>query len=156
MIKATLCVILACIFSGSVLANETIVSLESSYSVKETADRFEGILRKKGVTVFSRIDHRKNAAGVNRELAPTEVIIFGNPNVGTPLMHCAPTVAIDLPQKALFWRDETGQTWLSYNNPDYLKARHNIKGCDALIDTIAGVLGKLSKAAVSRQGSLTH
>jgi len=129
-------------------AEDGLIRLESKNTVQETADRFETIAKEKGLNIFARIDHQKNAASVNMELRPTEVIIFGNPKVGTPLLQCAQEVGIDLPQKVLIFEDENESVWLSYNNPNYLKSRHNIKGCDAVIDKIAGVLSKLSAAAV--------
>jgi len=148
--KKLLLVICTFIFANSALAAEGITSLESNYSVKVTADRFEEILKSEGLTLFARVDHSQNASTVNLELAPTEVIIFGNPMVGTPLMQCSKTVAIDLPQKALFWEDSEGKVFLSYNNPQYLKERHSINGCESVINQISGVLDKLSKAAVSK------
>ena len=147
--KKILLVIFTIVFANSALATESIISVESNYSVKVTADRFEEILKSKGLTIFDRINHSQNASIVNLELAPTEVIIFGNPKVGTPLMQCSKTVAIDLPQKALFWKDSEGKVFLSYNNPQYLKERHNISGCESDMNKISGVLGKLSKAATS-------
>jgi uncharacterized protein (DUF302 family) len=139
--------------SLSVLASDGLVQYESHYSVKETADRFENIAKSKGLTLFARVDHQKNAAGVGLELRPTEVIIFGNPKVGTPLMQCSQEVAIDLPQKVMVSEDADNKVWLSYNNPNYLMKRHDIKGCDKLIDKISGVLSKLSKAAVAKSNN---
>jgi len=136
--------------SFSVIASDSLVSYESHYSVKETADRFENIAKSKGLTLFARVDHQKNAASVGLELRPTEVIIFGNPKVGTPLMQCEQQVAIDLPQKVMVREDADNKVWLSYNNPNYMMKRHDIKGCDKLIDKISGVLSKLSKAAVAK------
>ncbi|MEG3766700.1 DUF302 domain-containing protein [Alteromonas sp. 14N.309.X.WAT.G.H12] len=136
--------------SFSMAASVGLVKTESPYSVKETADRFENIAKSKGLTVFTRIDHQKNASGVDLALRPTEVIIFGNPKVGTPLMQCTQDVAIDLPQKVLISEDDNHKVWLAYNNPEYLMERHNIKGCDAVINKISAVLGKLSSAAVSQ------
>ncbi|WP_352339458.1 DUF302 domain-containing protein [Psychrobacter sp. 16-MNA-CIBAN-0192] len=127
-----------------------LVTLESDYSVKETADRFESIIKEKGLTLFSRIDHQKNAKGADLELRPTEVILFGNPKAGTKLMQCAQNVAIDLPQKVLISEGADTKVTLSYNNPDYLKARHNIQGCDKVISDISTLLGKLSTAATSK------
>ena len=138
------------VFSSSIMAVESLISVKSNYTVKQSADRFEKLLEKKGLTMFARINHGKNAANVNLQLAPTEVIIFGNPQVGTPLMQCSKTVAIDLPQKMLFWIDEQGQNWLSYTNPESLKERHNITDCDQVITKISSVLGKLSLAATSK------
>jgi len=134
--------------SFSVAASNGLVKYESHYSVKETADRFESIVKSKGLTLFTRINHQKNANDVGLALRPTELIIFGNPKVGTPLMQCAQNVAIDLPQKVLISEDADKKVWLSYNDPNYLMKRHKIKGCDVVIKKITGVLGKLSTAAV--------
>lgn len=150
MIKKIATAMLAIAVSGFTVADDSLVSVESSYSVKDTADRFEQILNKKGITVFARINHSENAANVGLDLEPTEVIVFGNPKIGTPLMQCSKTVAIDLPQKVLFWQDAAGKTWLSYNNPQHLQQRHAIEGCERVFNKITGVLGKLSKAAASK------
>jgi len=122
--------LLSFFISSYVSAEEGVISVESKYSVKETADRFTSILEKKGLTLFARIDHQKNGASVNLELRETEVIIFGNPKAGTPLMQCSQQAGIDLPQKALVWKDVDNKVWLSYNNPEYIKQRHNIQGCE--------------------------
>ena len=90
-------------------ANNGLTSVRSSHDVKTTADRLEAVLKKKGMTVFNRIDHAKGAMSVGNELRPTELIIFGNPKIGSVLMGCAQTIAIDLPQKALIWQDGGGQ-----------------------------------------------
>ncbi|TKF48482.1 DUF302 domain-containing protein [Vibrio lentus] len=140
--------IIALSASFSVAASDGLVKYESNYSVKETADRFEDIAKSKGLTLFARVDHQKNAASVNLELRPTEVIIFGNPKVGTPLMQCAQDVAIDLPQKVMVSEDDNKKVWLTYNNPTYLMERHQIQGCDEVIKKISGVLSKLSEATV--------
>lgn len=136
--------------SFSAVASNGLVKYESNYSVKETADRFEELAKSKGLTLFARVDHQKNAQSVDLELRPTEVIIFGNPKVGTPLMQCAQNVAIDLPQKVLVSQDVNNKVWLSYNNPSYLMKRHDIEGCDAVINNISGVLSGLAKASVAK------
>ncbi|MEY8215827.1 MAG: DUF302 domain-containing protein [Colwellia sp.] len=138
------------LIASSVYAEESLITLESKYSVKETADRFESIIKGKGLTLFARIDHKKNASDVDLELRPTEVIIFGNPNVGTPLMQCAQNAAIDLPQKVLIKEDSKKRVWLLYNNPEYIKKRHNIQGCDKVMNKITAVLNKLTLAATSK------
>jgi len=127
-----------------------LVTLKSNYSVKITADRFESIAKNKGLTVFTRINHQKNAAGVDLNLRPTEVIIFGNPRAGTPLMQCAQSVAIDLPQKVLISEDAQGIVYLRYNDPEYLRVRHNIQGCDKVINNISMLLSNLSIAATTK------
>jgi len=133
--------------SGYVNATESLISVESQHSAKQTADKFASIVEQKGLTLFARIDHQKNAAGVDLPLRDTEVIIFGNPKVGTPIMQCSQQAAIDFPQKVLVWTDTNKTTWLSYNNPEYIKERHQIKGCDKTLSKVAGVLSALTHAA---------
>ena len=135
------------LFASLACADNGIISIKSSHDVKITADRLENILRTKGMRVFIRINHTEGAEKVGKKLRPTEVIIFGNPKVGTPLMQCSQSVAIDLPQKALIWKDEAGQVWLSYNDPKYLAKRHGIKECTEVIKKIEGALGNFAKAA---------
>lgn len=135
--------------SPVVFADSGLVSIKSPHSVAQTLDKLEGILTSKGMTIFKRIKHSAGAKKVGIELRPTELLVFGNPKVGAPLMKCAQTVAIDLPQKALAWEDENGQVWLSYNDPAYLVKRHDIPGCDKVIMKITGALGKFAKGATS-------
>lgn len=127
-----------------------LVTLQSNNSVKDTADKLVSIIESKGMKVFARVDHQKNAQGVDLTLRPTQVIMFGNPTAGTPLMNCEQSVAIDLPQKILISEDADKKVWLSYNHPEYLKTRHNIKGCDTEIANIAKALNSVSKAAVAK------
>lgn len=150
MKKLMLLVIILLSASFSVAGSDGLVKYESEYSVKETADRFESIAKSKGLTIFVRIDHQKNASSVGLELRPTEIIIFGNPKVGTPLMQCAQDVAIDLPQKIMISQDANNKVWISYNDPNYLMKRHEIKGCDQVITKISAVLAKLSKAVATK------
>lgn len=131
-------------------AEKGLVTLQSNHSVKDTADKLASIIESKGMTVFARVDHQKNAAGVNLELRPTQVIMFGNPKAGTPLMQCEQSIAIDLPQKILISEDADNKVWLSYNNPDYLKTRHDIQGCDTAIDNISKALSGISQAAIAK------
>jgi uncharacterized protein (DUF302 family) len=84
------------------------------------------------------------------ELRPTELVIFGNPKVGTPLMQCKQTVAIDLPQKMLIWEDESGLVWISYNEPQYISDRHNIQGCDENIGKIKTALSNFANSAAGK------
>lgn len=135
------------IFASMAFADNGMISIKSSHDVKVTADRLEKKLIAKGMTVFIRINHAEAAQKVGKELRPTELIIFGNPKVGTPLMQCGQSVAIDLPQKALIWKDEAGQVWLSYNDPKYLAKRHGIKDCADVIKKIETALGNFANAA---------
>ena len=132
-----------------VVAANGIVNVPSAFGVEETSDRMEHILSEKGMTIFNRIKHSEGASKVGIELRETELIIFGNPKVGSPLMKCQQSVAIDLPQKALIWRDENSRVWISYNDPEYLKKRHNITGCDEVIAKIEKALSGITKAASS-------
>jgi len=144
---SNLLVSLPAVASNNGLFNNGLINTQSAHNVKTTADRFEGILKTKGMTVFTRINHADAAQKTGQTLRPTELIIFGNPKVGTPLMKCSQTMAIDLPQKALIWKDESGTVWLSYNDPNSLAIRHNIKGCDKVIKKIENALSNFSKAA---------
>ncbi len=122
----------------------------SPYSVEETETRFKQILEAKGLNLFATVDHEQNAAGAGLELRPTRVVIFGNPKVGTPLMQCQQTIAIDLPQKVLIWEDDQGQVQLAYNDPQYLGGRHRLNGCGiAAIKTISGALDNLTNGAIT-------
>jgi uncharacterized protein (DUF302 family) len=142
--------------SASVFGAEGMTTIESDYSVNETADRFIKVIEKKGLTLFTRINHQNNAQNAGLTLRDTEVIIFGNPKIGTPLMHCAQSVAIDLPQKVLIHKDENNKVFVSYNNPEYIKSRHDIEGCDQIINKISNVLAKLTQAAAQDSNNHTQ
>ena len=137
------------LFTTSATASDGLINIQSAHDVKTTADRFENILKTKGMTIFTRIDHAEGAKKVGKTLPATELIIFGNPKVGTPLMQCQQSIAIDLPQKALIWQDKNGQTWLSYNDINYLTKRHNLTGCNKVIRKIEKVLNNLAKSATT-------
>jgi len=131
-------------------AADGMVNVLSNFNVEETADRMESILKEKGMTIFNRIKHSKGAGKVNIELRDTELIIFGNPKVGSPLMKCQQNVGIDLPQKALIWKDDKGKAWISYNNPRYLEKRHTIIGCEEVILKIEKALAGIAKSAATK------
>lgn len=150
MRKFLLSVSFLTLFCSSAIAHEGLVSVKSVHAVNVTADRLENILKSKGMTVFTRINHAAGAAKVGKTLRPTELVIFGNPKIGTPLMQCSQSIAIDLPQKALIWEDEKGQVWLSYNNPEYLAKRHNTKGCDEVFKKVTNALGNFAAKATSQ------
>ena len=94
--------------------------------------------------MFALVDHSGEAAKVGLVMRPTKLLVFGSPKAGTPLMQAAPTVAIDLPLKALFWQDADGKVWLTYNDPAYLQQRHGIPA--ELLPNIAAVAGLFTKA----------
>lgn len=103
-----------------------VVSRQSKYSVKESLDHFQELLQAKGVKVFARIDQQEEAKKVGLTLAPIELIIFGNPVAGTPIMNAVPVAALDLPLKLLAWQDASGNVWLSYNDPVYIQERYSL------------------------------
>jgi uncharacterized protein (DUF302 family) len=129
-------------------ANDGLIRLKSPHTAVATIDKLEKILLSKGMTVFKRVSHKGGADKVGLKLRPTELLIFGNPKVGTPLMQCMQTAAIDLPQKALAYEDEKGQTWLAYNDPVYMAKRHSVTGCDKAVAKITGALSKFANAAI--------
>lgn len=122
-----------------------LINLLSPYPVPETLKRVQSAVQSHGLTIFCLVDHGGEAAKVGLEMHPTELLIFGNPKGGTPLMLASPTVAIDFPLKALVWEDADGKVWLTYNSPDYLRQRHNLP--DNLMKNISGV-GPLLQAAI--------
>jgi len=121
-----------------------IIDERSRHSVEQAVERLMALLHTKGVTLFALVDHSGEAAKVGMKMPPTKLLIFGNPKAGTPLMLAAPSVAIDLPLKILVWEDAQGTTWLSYNSPAYLQARHGVP--QALLPNIA-VVETLVRAA---------
>lgn len=113
-------------------AADGLVVAKSPYPPTETLDRLQRNAERAGLRVFERIDHAEGAAGVDMTLRPTQVLVFGHPKGGTPLMQCAQTIGIDLPLKALAWQDAQGQAWLGYNDPAYIARRHGVGDCAAV------------------------
>jgi uncharacterized protein (DUF302 family) len=130
-------------------AAEGLIELKSPHGAKATMDKFEEVVKQRGLNVFARIDHAAGAAKVGKSLRPTEVLIFGNPQGGTPFMECAQSVGIDLPLKALVWEDSSGQVWLAYNDPAYLARRHDVPQCQA-VGGLAKALSGLAQSALGR------
>jgi uncharacterized protein (DUF302 family) len=122
-----------------------LIHLRSPHSVPATLGRLETLLQERGIPIVSRIDHGGDAAKAGLAMPPTQLLIFGNPKAGTPLMLASPSVAIDLPLKALAWEDAAGQVWLSYNDPAYLMERHSL--APEIVKNIAGI-GPLCEQAV--------
>jgi len=120
-----------------------LVQIASRYSVEETVRRLEAAFAEKGMRVFAVIDHSGEAEKLGLTMRPTKVVIFGSPKGGTPLMVAAPSLAIDLPLKALVAEDEAGKVSVTYNDPEYLRLRHGVP--EELIKNLAGagvVIGK--------------
>ena len=128
-----------------------IITKASPYSAGQTIDRLEAILTAKGLTVFARVDHAAGAKKVDLDLLDSELIIFGNPKLGTPLMIESPQMGLDLPLKALAYTDANGQTYLTYTAPETLKARHNISENLAIIEKMTGALDAMTNKAVEAE-----
>ena len=142
MVVAVLCV------AGAAQAADGMIEVKSAHSVKDTISKFEAIAKERGLNIFARIDHAAGAQKIGKTLRPTELLIFGNPQGGTPLMECAQTAGIDLPLKALAWEDASGQVWLGYNDPQYLVTRHGAKECGPVAQNLRKALEGLAAAAV--------
>ncbi|MGH9502938.1 MAG: DUF302 domain-containing protein [Terriglobales bacterium] len=125
------------------LPDNGMVHLASPYSFAETIQRLESLLLAQGLKLFCRIDHSGEAAKAGLQMPPTQVIVFGSPKGGTPLMIASPSLAIDLPLKALIREDGAGKVWVSYNAPDYFRQRHDIP--PDLVKNIAGIGPLLQK-----------
>jgi len=126
---------------------EGLVVLSCPRTPKEAMDLLAASVVRHGMTVFARIDHAAAAKEAGMTLAPTEVLIFGNPKGGTPLMQAAQTLGIDLPLKALVWQDGAGKTWIGYNDPRWLARRHGVTGHDQQLDGMANALAAVAKEA---------
>lgn len=128
------------------VAAEGLITVKSAHSAKDSMDRLESAVKQKGLNVFARIDHAAGATKIGKKLRPTELLIFGNPQGGTPFMECGQTVGIDLPLKALVWQDEAGQVWLGYNDPAYLATRHGVGQCPAAAGLKKALAGLIQEA----------
>jgi uncharacterized protein (DUF302 family) len=132
-----------------------LTTLPSAHGAKETMDRLEAEVKAKGMTVFARIDHAAGAKAAGLTLRPTEVLIFGNAQGGTPLMQALQTAGIDLPLKALVWEDAGGNAWLSYNEPAWIAQRHgeaahgDASKVSEVTGRLAAALAALAKAATT-------
>jgi len=136
--------------TSNVFAAEGLISLKSPLTAKETMNRFEENAKQRGLIIFARIDHAAGAVKVGTTLRPTELLIFGNPMGGTPLIECAQTAGIDLPLKALVWEDPKGQVWLGYNDPAYLAKRHGAIDCPAVAPLTKALAGLAEATLAAR------
>lgn len=129
------------------LAGDSLINVRSQYDVPQTLDRFEAAAKKAGLKIVARIDHAKGAKSVGKELRPTELLMFGNPKLGTGMMSSNQRAGIALPMKALAWQDAKGVVWLSYTSTDYLFARFNIDDRPYIQHPMIEILEDLTKAA---------
>jgi len=121
---------------------------KSPHSVAETLNRLENVLKKKGITIFARVEHSQSAKKLKIDLRPTTLLIFGNPKLGSHFFTSHQTAGIDLPMKALAWKDEKGQVWLGYNDPQYIADRHGITDRAEIVKKMSGALDKLTNVAI--------
>jgi len=134
------------------MAAEGLISQKSHYEPKETMGRLESAVSRRGLTIFARVDHAAGAAQVGQSLRPTDLLIFGNAKGGTPVMQAAQTAGIDLPLKALVWQDANGITWLSYNDPAWIAARHAASpDAKAAVDAMSKLLQGIAAEVVSEK-----
>ncbi|MGB8988407.1 MAG: DUF302 domain-containing protein [Candidatus Sulfotelmatobacter sp.] len=126
------------------MENNGLTRVASPRSVEETVERLQSILTDRGLQLFALIDHSGEADKVGMKMRPTKLLIFGSPKGGTPVMLSAPTIAIDLPLKALISEDESGKVWITYNTPEYLQQRHAVP--ENLVKNISGVAALVEKA----------
>jgi uncharacterized protein (DUF302 family) len=124
--------------------NNGIINQPSPYSVPTTIDRLEAVLQAKGITIFARIDQQAEAEKVGLSLCPTQLLLFGNPKAGTSLMVAEPTIALDLPLKAVAWEASDSKVWLSYNDPNHLQQRFSLS--DELLQSIAVIAPLINQA----------
>ena len=128
------------------------ITKKSAFSPTETMERLEKAIREKGIAVFARIDHSGGAAAAGLPLRFTQLLIFGNPKAGTPLMQSRQTIGIDLPLKFLVWQDERGDVWLTYQDPSHLAAQHQVTDRADTVAALSAVLESLAKSVIKPGG----
>lgn len=137
--------------SASLGTIEGLITVQSSFDPKATMDRLEAQIQSRGLNVFARIAHAAGASEVGLPLAPTNLIIFGNARGGTPLMQSVQTVGIDLPLKVLVWQDATNNTWISYNEPNWIAQRHGVADRESAVDKMANLLSSIAREAAGNR-----
>jgi uncharacterized protein (DUF302 family) len=148
-IVAVVLAFLALAIATPLRAADGLTQIKSPHGVKDTIDRLEAAAKARNLIIFLRVDHAAGAQKAGRTLRPTELLVFGNPQGGTPLMECAQSAGIDLPLKALAWQDASGQVWLGFNEPAFLAARHGAAGC-AVVPNLKKALEGLAAEATKQ------
>jgi len=131
--------------SSAIATSSGVIKIASQHSVATTMERLEALLKERGVLIFARIDFSADAARVGLTMRPEQLLIFGNPRAGTPLMQVEPVVGLDLPLKALVWEDSAGAVWIAYNDPQHITARHGLAA--TMSANLAAVVPLLQLAA---------
>jgi len=133
--------------SDALASDDDVVKKKSAHDVATTLDRLEKIVTEKGITVMARVDHAKNAKAVGMELRPTQLLIFGNPKLGTALMQANQQIGLDLPMKVLAWEDAEGQVWIAYVEPEELAERNGIDDDHEVVKKLTKALDAFTGAA---------
>jgi len=136
--------------NSSDLADADLVTLPSAHGASETVGRLKSLLTQKGIQVFAHVDHAAAAEKAGLSLRPTQVLIFGNPRAGTPLMQSQQTIGLDLPLRVLVWEDGEGKVWLTYRRPELLAQRHHVTGHDEAVKALDDGLAALARAATAQ------
>jgi len=140
-----------CLSVPAIVSASDLVKKASAHSVKETMDKFEVLIKSKGMAVFARVDHKKNAESIDMKMNDAEVLIFGNPKGGTVLMKNDVAASLDLPLRVAVYKDNDGKVWISYHNPQALKASYNITTGTKVLDKVEGALDKLTSAVIANK-----
>ncbi len=141
--------LLVLVLSPVALAEDGLIKKQSPHSVSKTIDRLQAALESKGITIVVRWKHSDKAAGAGIEMRPTELLVFGNPKLGSHLMTSQQSVGIDLPMKALAWEDANGQVWLAYNDPAYIAKRHGITDRPKIVAKMTKALNGMTNKAIA-------
>lgn len=152
MKKQILLIALTALFATGAMAQDVdgLVKMKSMHSVTVTLDRLENILKKKGITIATRWNHSAKAKKIGIPMRETQLLIFGNPKLGSHLMTAEQTAAIDMPLKAIAWKDASGQVWLAYNDPAYIAKRHHITDRDEIVKKISNALATMTAKAAGK------
>ncbi len=145
MIKQVFIIVLLFLSYAAQAQENGLLQFKSEHTVAQTVSHLKQQLKQKQFVIFNHINHAKAANKNNISLRDTQLIIFGNPKIGSHLMQCSQSAAIDLPQKALIWKDSKGVVWLAFNNPEYLAARHSLSSCNTLVQKISSALNSIGK-----------
>jgi uncharacterized protein (DUF302 family) len=152
MKKQILLIALTALFATGAMAEDVdgLIKMKSMHSVTVTLDRLENIVKKKGITVAVRWNHSAKAKKIGIPMRDTQLLIFGNPKLGSHLMTSEQTSAIDMPLKAIAWKDASGQVWLAYNDPAYIAKRHHITDRDEVVKKISNALAAMTAKAAGK------
>jgi uncharacterized protein (DUF302 family) len=150
MNKTKWLLLIALFFSLPLYAGDGVTSKKSSHNVQVSIDRLENALKQRGVVIVARVDHAGAAKKAEMALRPTQVLIFGNPKLGTPLMQSSQQIGLDLPLKILAWEDANGQTWLTYEDPHATATRHGVTDRAEVVNKMAGVLDAVTTEAAAK------